>query len=159
MPVAGHEPDRRGGTYLLVMHADRKARIRVGRKRELEVLPGWYAYVGSAFGPGGLAARCRHHRKPAQRPHWHIDYLRTVCELRETWFSHDPQRREHQWAGLLLAGEAGGDVIAGFGVSDCGCRSHLFRFDHPPSFRQFQKALERQFPDHAPLLRSMAESA
>lgn len=152
MHVQREEPGRRSGTYLLLLEAIRGTRVQVGRWGELEVVPGWYAYIGSAFGPGGVVARCRHHRKPAQRPHWHIDYLRKACELREIWFSYDRLRREHQWAGLLLAGIGEGEAIAGFGVSDCGCHSHLFRFAHPPSMPRFQNALERQFPDHAPLL-------
>ncbi len=157
MPVGGDEPERRGGTYLLVLEAARSAHIRVGRRRELEVTPGWYVYIGSALGPGGVAARCRHHRQPAQRPHWHIDYLRTVCALREIWFRYDPRRREHQWAGLLPAGLGGGETVAGFGVSDCDCQSHLFRFDSRPSYRQFQNALGRQLLDHSPLLCWTAE--
>ena len=69
MPSGEDDPDRRSGTYLLVMEVVRGVRVQIGGRRELEVLPGWYAYVGSAFGPGGVTARCRHHRRPAQRPH------------------------------------------------------------------------------------------
>ncbi|MBM3853479.1 MAG: DUF123 domain-containing protein [Verrucomicrobia bacterium] len=60
--------------------------------------PGHYVYVGSACGPGGLAARLRHHDGIAQRRHWHIDPLRARCQLVAVWFTTDPRRREHAWA-------------------------------------------------------------
>lgn len=38
--------------------------------------PGLYAYVGSAWGPGGLFARVRRHlTKGFSKPRWHVDYL------------------------------------------------------------------------------------
>jgi Uri superfamily endonuclease len=58
------------------------------------VLPwGWCLYVGSAFGPGGVAARCNHYRRISQHPCWHIDYLRAASPLREIWVTHDPCAR------------------------------------------------------------------
>jgi Uri superfamily endonuclease len=77
------------GTYLLVMEVREGTLIRAGRLGELEISPGWYAYAGSAFGPGGVAARCGHHLRLSARPRWHIDYLRAVSELREMWFRCD----------------------------------------------------------------------
>jgi Uri superfamily endonuclease len=140
---------------VLILEASQAARISVGRLGELHIEPGWYAYVGSAFGPGGVAARCGHHREIARRPHWHIDYLRAVCELREIWFSHDPQRREHAWAELLQGSRGSRQPFAGFGATDCDCGSHLFRFTTPPSFPGFKRRLKRAFPGHERVLREL----
>ena len=75
--------DARPGTYALLLRARSGGRIQIGRCGSLAVRPGWYVYVGSAFGPGGLRARLRHHCRLAERPHWHIDYLRRA--LRPSW--------------------------------------------------------------------------
>ena len=45
------------GTYALVMASDLETEIRIGSLGSCRVKPGYYAYVGSAFGPGGLAAQ------------------------------------------------------------------------------------------------------
>ena len=39
--------------------------------------PGYYVYIGSGWGPGGLASRiCRHLGcRPRRRLHWHIDRI------------------------------------------------------------------------------------
>ncbi len=153
MVSQSNEPGNRPGTYILILEAERCARITAGRLGELMLESGWYAYVGSAFGPGGVAARCRHHRNIARRPHWHIDYLRAACALREIWFSHDPRRREHDWAGLLQGSRGARQPFAGFGATDCSCGSHLFRFSVPPSFSGFQRRLKRAFPGHDRVLR------
>ncbi len=55
----------------------------------LDVSPGWYVYIGSAFDPGGVRARCLRHWRGG-RPHWHIDYLRPLCRMQTVWFTHDP---------------------------------------------------------------------
>ncbi|MFO8145391.1 MAG: DUF123 domain-containing protein, partial [Candidatus Syntrophosphaera sp.] len=55
--------------------------------------------VGSARGPGGLAARiARHQREPKPR-HWHIDYLRAHAELIAVWYTVGSLGRECSWAG------------------------------------------------------------
>ncbi|MCP4126995.1 MAG: DUF123 domain-containing protein, partial [Gammaproteobacteria bacterium] len=115
----------------------------------ITIQPGWFAYVGSAFGPGGVAARCRHHRNIAESPHWHIDHLRAVTGLQQIWFSHDRQRREHQWAGLLERSRGARNPIAGFGSSDCGCHSHLFHFSSTPSFDGFRWRAYRELNGQA----------
>ena len=67
----------------------------------MRLQPGYYVYLGSALGPGGLRARIAHHQKPSLRPHWHIDYLRAHTRIHGIWFSYDARRREHQWARVV----------------------------------------------------------
>ncbi|MEJ2590508.1 MAG: DUF123 domain-containing protein [Candidatus Thiodiazotropha sp.] len=110
---------------------------------------GWYLYVGSAFGPGGVAARCNHHRRISERPRWHIDYLRAAASLRGIWFTHDTERREHHWAAILSRDMGLECPVAGFGASDCGCESHLFYCGIRPGFQRFQGRIESEFPHHA----------
>lgn len=118
------------GTYALVLACRSQGTISVGRLGPLRLQPGFYVYVGSAFGPGGLAARLRHHVGIAKRPHWHVDYLRAHCELVAVWFAAGPRRREHAWARRLARLPAAQAPFPGFGSSDCSCPTHLFWF-HP----------------------------
>ncbi len=57
--------------------------VRIGRRGELRLQPGFYIYLGSALGPGGVRARLALHFRPCTRPHWHLDYLRAhaVCDF------------------------------------------------------------------------------
>ena len=139
------------GTYALIMAATGSRCLRIGRLGSLALRPGWYVYVGSAFGPGGVRARLAHHRKPAARPHWHIDYLRPHAGLQRAWYTHDPHRREHQWAAILLQLPGAEVPLPGFGSSDCGCPSHLVRFNRRPSLRAFRREIGSLFPQHAPV--------
>lgn len=118
------------GTYALLMHCQKAGRVRVGRLGWLTLQCGYYVYVGSALGPGGLEARLGHHRRIARRPHWHIDYLRRRCKLVEVYSLESAERLECQWAHTL------GEGIAGFGASDCRCRSHLFFFEERPALAE-----------------------
>ena len=85
------------GSYVLVLRCDIGGGLKVGALGELRLEPGFYLYVGSALGPGGLRARLRHHWCHSARPHWHIDYLRARVELHEIWWSAASQRLEHAW--------------------------------------------------------------
>jgi Uri superfamily endonuclease len=67
-----------GGTYTLVIELPETAQIRVGALGTNTFDPGWYAYVGSANGPGGFARVERHRELAAGERdvrHWHVDYL------------------------------------------------------------------------------------
>jgi Uri superfamily endonuclease len=122
--------------------------VRVGKLGRLHLRPGFYVYVGSAFGPGGLKARIAHHMKISKTPHWHMDYLRPALTLKEIWFTYDSSRREHQWAGVL-AGSRGATIpFSGFGASDCRCKSHLAFFDSRPSGACFRHRVHAVLDPH-----------
>ena len=127
------------GTYALVLTSHKTSLVGIGSLGTLELQPGFYVYVGSAFGAGGLAARIGHHTQIAARPHWHIDYLRAACDLIEIWFTTETARREHSWA-EAVAQLPGAEVpMPGFGSSDCQCAAHLFWFQRPPPVRMFRQ--------------------
>ena len=140
----------RPGTYALLLASTLSRCLRIGRLGDLALSPGWYVYVGSAFGPGGVGARLAHHRKRAVRPHWHIDHLRLHTQLERVWYTHDPVRREHQWAQVMQRLPGAELPLRGFGASDCACVSHLVYFARRPSFRRFQREIRALFPEHAP---------
>ena len=121
------------GTYIIVLHFDRTRIIAVGKLGPVQLKRGYYAYVGSAFGPGGMKSRLRHHIMPKTRFHWHLDYLDGI--LKEIWVSEPGARLEHEWAWSL--GETSSGRVPGFGCSDCSCDSHLFYFT---SLKRLHKA-------------------
>ena len=125
------------GTYALVLQSHSNETIQVGRWGQLDLHPGYYIYVGSAFGPGGVRARVSRHLRTEKRMHWHIDYLRANVTPVKVRVSYAGEHLEHEWAGILLA-QADTVPIQGFGCSDCGCFSHLF---FTPGFPTFVLAL------------------
>jgi Uri superfamily endonuclease len=136
------------GTYALILKNRKTSPLRVGKLGTLGLKPGYYVYVGSAFGAGGLAARIRHHRQIAICPHWHIDYLRAACELIEVWVTTGKSRREHAWA-TAVAGLPGAELpMRRFGSSDCACETHLFRFQYLPTADQFRKCIRTKVSVH-----------
>jgi Uri superfamily endonuclease len=131
----------RSGTYALVLNSSSDLRVEVGKLGRLSARPGFYVYVGSAFGSGGLKARIAHHVKISRRPHWHIDYLRSILHLNEVWYTYDSEQHEHQWADTFSCLKGATIPMAGFGASDCSCKSHLVAFTAQPSIRSFRRRL------------------
>jgi Uri superfamily endonuclease len=136
------------GTYAIVLKPVAKRSIQVGKLGMLRIQTGYYVYVGSAFGPGGLKARIAHHRSVSHRSRWHIDYLRAAAEIREVWYSYDPGAREHQWAETLAAAKESTMPFPGFGSSDCNCLSHLYYFKSKPTIASFRRRLRTKIKDH-----------
>ena len=129
----------RPGTYMLLMTLGEPVCLRVGNLGVFPFSAGWYAYVGSALGPGGLRARLSRHTRAEKKLRWHIDYLLGQARLREVWYVEGPERRECAWA-RLLEDLPGTEVpVPGFGASDCRCRSHLFVLTSRPSFAAFSR--------------------
>jgi Uri superfamily endonuclease len=141
------------GTYALKLQIGQEQIIQIGSLGRFALNTGYYLYLGSAFGPGGLRGRLTHHLHPVNRPCWHIDYLRSAAQVTEIWYTLDPHRREHQWA--LAAGNLPASVIplAGFGASDCRCVAHLFYYPIPPCWDDFCNSLMSSFPGHAQIQR------
>ena len=136
------------GTYAIVLKPTAESSIKVGKLGLLRVQSGYYIYVGSAFGPGGLKARIAHHKRRSHRSRWHIDYLRAVTEICEVWYTYDPKSREHQWAETLAAAKASSTPFPGFGSSDCNCMTHLYYFKSKPSIAYFRRQLHAKIKKH-----------
>lgn len=121
------------GTYVLVMHESRPRSVQVGRLGRVHLAAGYYLYVGSAFGPGGLQARIMRHLRGEKTVHWHIDYLSPQDRWQEVWFTPFPEKMEHRLAKGLLSTNSVQAGVPGFGASDCSCVTHLFSCPRRPS--------------------------
>ena len=125
------------GTYVLVLRNRIPRSVYVGRLGSMETFVGYYLYVGSAFGPGGLRSRLSHHLKVSWKPHWHVDYLRRFTAPVLIWFQASSSPQEHRWVRIINNGEGIEVVAPRFGASDCRCKSHLFFSKIPPSLKMF----------------------
>ena len=123
------------GTYVLALWLDASHTISIGRLGRFVFPSGWYLYVGSARGPGGVGARLRRHwRRGAsgKRMHWHVDYLREYAVWGGAWARCSEQRLECTWADALRRLPGASTVAQGFGASDCRCVTHLVRVSSMP---------------------------
>lgn len=136
------------GSYLLVLYLDRDIRqLQIGRLGSFDFAAGYYLYVGSAFGSGGLAARLAYHlRRTKLHPHWHIDYLRTHAQLLEAWTVSGPERLECRWCARLAAMPVLHIPVRKFGASDSRCPAHLFYTPVRPCARFLSSVLLDDLP-------------
>jgi Uri superfamily endonuclease len=142
------------GTYALLLKLDKQERITVGKLGTFDFTEGYYLYVGSALGPGGLRARLARHQRGSKSPsksnssqtgkklHWHIDYLLQRARLIEVWSVASEERLECQWGEVTRALSGAQVPVRGFGSSDCRCPAHLIYFSVRPNCAQFVQALQ-----------------
>lgn len=128
------------GVYLLVLHLPAARQMNVGALGQRAFPAGWYLYVGSAHGPGGLRARLRRHRTVQKAVRWHVDYLRAVAGWAEAWVAPLPPAWECEWARRLVQLPRTRIPVPRFGASDCRCASHLLHLDTRPD-ADFVRAL------------------
>ena len=63
------------GVYTLLIKIGEKIEADVGALGRVKLDEGYYLYVGSALGPGGLKARISRHFRKSKKLKWHIDFL------------------------------------------------------------------------------------
>ena len=140
------------GTYALLMKLPGRRVIRIGRRGDGVFPQGYYTYIGSAFGSGGVCARLGRHLVHTKKMHWHIDYLREHVEIIAIWCTYDPLQREHQWSASFQQMASASTPFSRFGASDCKCPSHLFLTHSVPDVRLFYERLKILDPKHEPIL-------
>ena len=112
------------GTYTILLELESSRDIEFGAAGTRHLEAGFYAYTGSAFGPGGLSRIDRHRRVASgQNPtrHWHIDHLLGTEESRFA----DAWTAPNEDVECAVAGAIDAQLIDGIGATDCSCPSHL----------------------------------
>jgi len=128
------------GSYLLVLGLDRDKLVQIGRLGTMLFRKGYYVYVGSAM--ANLTARVERHKRTRKKEHWHIDYLCRAADSIVSLPIRSSRREECTIAQALSLILAHGP--AGFGSSDCGCETHLFRHkNNPLHVEAFHEVLQR----------------
>ena len=135
------------GTYILVVSVAQMKKLEIGRLGTFDIIPGFYAYVGSACGAGGIRARVGHHLESRAVPHWHIDYLLGCAVPVQVWFAISDRKLEQDWAELLEQAPFFRMPIPRFGSSDYrrSRTTHLFYAKRLPSFRWFEQQIKDGF--------------
>jgi len=126
------------GTYVLILKLEKESIIKVGALGMKTFKTGFYAYIGSAFGHGGLKARISRYSK-VRRQRWHIDYILDFMETIEVWTIPNTRIEEE------LAGDAVKvfDYIKGFGCTDkSGDISHLLYLSNKDLLPEFKRLIE-----------------
>lgn len=116
------------GTYLLYLKVSEPITIRIP-KQEITIDKGYYLYVGSAFGAGGLTSRIHRHLRRKKKNHWHIDQITMSkhCSMHGI-AAFLNEKIECQIAQKLTDIEKV-SYVENVGNSDCKnkCSSHLFK--------------------------------
>ena len=132
------------------MRLDSAQRLQIGKLGAFRFEPGWYVYVGSAYGPGGIKKRVDRHLRlqsvDGKRLKWHIDFFREAVSIVEVWFTNSPSPREHEWARVIPKALEATVPVPRFGSSDCGtaikCPAHLFRVPQRPDPTALRSAVK-----------------
>lgn len=127
---------------MLLLTLPAPAELQIGRNRTISFQVGLYCYVGSALGPGGLAARLGRYASGTGRRHWHIDYLLPQAQLTGALVIEDPHKLECSWAAWV--GDQARACVQGFGSSDCRCAGHLFLLGVPAEGVMFVERARRE---------------
>jgi len=119
------------GVYVLFLRNTKTEDVRVGSFGNISLKEGIYAYVGSAYGGGGIRKRVGRHLRTNKKCRWHIDYIRRRMSFHGLWLTTDGAEMEHIIADRFI--NMGAEVpMKGFGSSDCSCVSHLFYMSEIP---------------------------
>ena len=112
--------------------------MNVGALGRLTFKKGLYAYVGSA--QNNLEQRVKRHLRKGKRKFWHVDYLLNdeAAKVVEVFHLQADKAEECKIAGVI---SERGEPVDGFGSSDCGCRSHLFRVEDYGLLQEFMQVL------------------
>ena len=134
----------RSGTYFIVLRCAAPYRRHIGALGSVRIRKGYYIYVGSAQGPGGIQARLGRHLLRSQKVHWHIDYLRRHLPVIAFGYLESTSVLEHEWARILAHCPRATTGIPRFGSSDCRCPSHLFHVETRSQLDEIYEHLENR---------------
>lgn len=109
------------GSYILILRIPESREHKIGKLGTIPFRKGYYAYVGSAM--NNIEKRVTRHCSQNKHFHWHIDYLLTISKIEHILYRESEKKEECDIAEKL---NEHFPSIAGFGSSDCCCRSHLF---------------------------------
>lgn len=125
------------GAYILLIYLGANLRIKIGSLGFLMFRKGYYCYIGSARGPGGIEARIGRHMRREKKIRWHIDYLLKHAEIKEAYYS-----TEMDEISIVMSFAENFHGIEGFGSSDSHMKSHLFFIGkNIEYFRKFMRNL------------------
>lgn len=126
------------GSYVLILENRIPCNIKVGTLGSLAFDKGFYAYIGSMFGSGGLEARIKRYFT-IKRKHWHIDYVLDYMQIIEVFVL--PEKNCESFLANIAVKKF--KYIKGFGCSDQKHDiSHLLYFGEKHEVKKFIKLIK-----------------
>ena len=145
------EIPKAAGVYALIFNLNKHKTITFNRNGDSHSFnSGWYVYLGSARGVGGLRSRLTRHQRTkddSKRMHWNVDYFREFADFTEMWFTKTTSaRHEHNWAKVIASFPKATVPAQGFGASDCDskCPAHFVHLPYRPTASLFRAALSKR---------------
>ena len=133
---------KKKGTYVLIIFNTEENTIRIGSLGNIEFSRGYYIYIGSALGPGGLGPRLRRHFRKDKKIHWHIDYflISDSSYIIGAGELESEEKIECEIAKSIQNSYAEDELIPveNFGSSDCSCKTHLFKLKEKDTMKFFK---------------------
>jgi len=130
--VSSHIFSPKKGSYILIITNSDEATVRVGALGDIIFASGFYLYIGSALGPGGLNKRILRHLRYDKKIHWHIDYFLGLQTTNIVAIGELVNDKKMECAIIQAVKQlvTHGKIIPikNFGSSDCQYESHLFYF-------------------------------
>jgi Uri superfamily endonuclease len=138
------------GTYALILELGESRTLQVGRLGSNNFPAGYYVYLGSAQGSGGLRGRLSRHLRGGGKTHWHIDRLLPFASLHGYAYvvfgreKDDFGPTECVWSQTLIASTGANIPAPNFGASDCrsGCPTHLVHYPELDFLEQLSSVLK-----------------
>jgi Uri superfamily endonuclease len=155
--ASGHDrstgPSEVPGTYVVVYYLPKAAsKLTIGALGVFDFPAGYYAYLGSAFGGGGVRKRTHRHLTETTPRKWNVDHLKPLCTPVAVWWTHDRDKAEFDWAEILGSMPGSSVPAPRFGAADNKkAEAHLVRFDRMPSITEFRRRVQAAMPCHAPI--------
>lgn len=150
------------GTYIFFARLKAGGEICINKRGRAHYFrKGWYAYVGNAFGSGGIKSRLNRHFYGSGKKHWHIDFFRqAVLPHPRAWVSCQDKKFEREWSAVFQLMDCVSVPVVNFGNSDdLGKtmipdvqKSHLFHLEQEPEIETFQTLVDAYFPGYDPLV-------
>ena len=125
------------GVYALRLYLPMEQTLAVGRLGSFFFPAGYYFYLGSALGPGGLPARLARHWRPGKLAHWHVDWVRQAAVLDGAWAMISDVRLECRWAVAVASLPEASCPAPRLGASDCHCPTHLYHLPEALAAERF----------------------
>ncbi len=109
------------GCYQLLIYLERNHKIGIGVRENIHFRRGYYFYTGRAR--RNLKQRISRHLSKEKKKHWHIDYFlekSKVIGILSYTGRYDECIINRETCQRVV-----GEIIPGFGSSDCRCAGHL----------------------------------
>ena len=115
------------GSYILFIRINQIIPVII-RNKIVQLKSGYYLYVGSAFGAGGLSSRLHRHIRKIKKKHWHIDQITMSQYSSVEGIGISIDKRSECEISHVFSRMESIIPIKGFGNSDCDtCKSHFFK--------------------------------